>query len=162
MRKRAVVLVPFLLTLFIVPALADDKGDIQALIDDYCRTEGDLAAQAKLMTDDRVFINQGRRQTDQATNMKVQKAGQELNQQLDPGAQLIVTGVDPIIRVYGDAAVASFYRFWDVIPSAEFVKANPDVNTSGPPPNVVTLVVVKQGGAWKIAHTHMSPLRPNN
>jgi len=145
-----------------VPALADDEADIQALIDEYCRLESNLAEQGKLMTHDRIMINAGRRQTDQATNMKVQLAGQKLNQELDPGAELIVTAVDPIIKVYGQAAVASFYRYWDLIPSAEYVKAHPGENTTGPPPNIVTVVLVKQSDGWKISHMHMSRLHPRN
>jgi hypothetical protein len=154
-----------LLAALFVPALsvlADDKADVQVVIDEYCRLESNLSEQAKLMTDDRVMIAPGRRQTDQATNMKVQLGFEKVNLKLDPGAQLIVTATDPIIRVYGDTAVASFNRFWDYIPSAEFVKANGGEFPPGPPPNIVTLVLVKQGGAWKIAHTHMSELHPSN
>ncbi len=94
--------------------------------------------------------------------MKVQIAGEKLSKKLDPGSQLIVTAVDPIIRIYGDVAVASFYRYWDFIPSAEYVKESPGNVPTAPPPNIMTLVMVKQNGAWKIAHTHMSPLHPSN
>lgn len=161
MRKIAFLLVPLFLMPFTISVLADDKDDIQALIDEYCRLEGvSLTEQSKLMTGDRIMINTGRRQTDNAHNMKVQIAFETRNKQLDPGEQLIVTAVDPIIRVYGDAAVASFYRYWDYIPSADYLTENPDAQ--GPRPNIVTLVMVKQGGAWKIAHMHMSPLYPSN
>ncbi|MEE9179931.1 MAG: nuclear transport factor 2 family protein [Vicinamibacteria bacterium] len=162
MRKQALLLAALFLVLSTFSARADDKGDVQALIDEYCRLEGiDLAAQAKLMTDDRIMVSAGRRQTDQATNMKVQIAGAKQFDKLDPGGQIIVTAVDPVIRVYGDTAVASFYRFWDYIPSAEYMKESGDDAPSGPSPNIVTLVLVKQGGAWKIVHTHMSALHPS-
>ncbi len=40
-----------------VPAMADQVEDVQAIIDEYCRLEGnDLSTQAKLMTDDRIMI----------------------------------------------------------------------------------------------------------
>jgi ketosteroid isomerase-like protein len=162
MRKLVLLGAAFFLVLSTVSAQADDKGDVQALIDEYCRLEGiDLGAQAKLMTDDRIMVSAGRRQTDQATNMKVQIAGAKQLEKLDPGGQLIVTAVDPIIRIYGDTAVASFYRFWDYIPSAEYMKETGGDVPSGPPPNIVTLVLVKQAGVWKIVHTHMSALHPS-
>lgn len=160
MRKITLLFVPLML-LFALTVLADDKADVQALIDEYCRLEGaSLSEQAKLMTDDRIMITTGRRQTDNSANMKVQIANNKLFKAIDPGEQYVVTAVDPIIRVYGDAAVASFYRYWDYIPSAEYLKENPDAR--GPRPNIVTLVMVKQAGAWKISHMHMSPLYPPN
>ena len=82
--------------------------------------------------------------------------------QLDPAGQLIVTAADPIIRVLGDTAVASFYRYWDYIPSAEFIKSMNGNVLPGPPPDIVTIVGVKEAGKWKIAHSHMSPLYPRN
>lgn len=114
------------------------------------------------MTADRIMINTGRRQTDQATNMKVQIEGEKVNNQLDPAGKLIVRAVDPIIRVYGNTVVASFYRYWDYIPSAAFIKSMNGNVPPGPRPNIVTLVAVKQAGQWKIAHMHMSPLYPPN
>lgn len=159
MRKLSLLLACFSIV-FVQRAFADDKADVQHLIDEYCRLESNLTEQAKLMTADRVMINVGRRQTDQATNMKVQIENEKVNMKLDPQGQLIVTAADPIIHVYGDTAVASFYRYWDYIPSAEFIKAMNGNVPSGPPPNIVTVVAVKQAGAWKIAHMHMSPLHP--
>lgn len=138
-------------------ASADDADDVRAVVDMYLATETtDLKKQASLMTDDRVFIAGGLRQTDNVANMKVQIAGAKVNRELDPDAQVIVTGEDVIIRVYGDAAVASFYRYWNVISSAESVRAGRDA--SGPPPGVVTLVLAKMGRDWKIVHTHQSSI----
>ena len=138
-------------------ASADDADDVRAVVDEYLATETtDLKKQASVMTDDRVFIAGGLRQTDNVANMKVQIAGAKVNRELDPDAQVIVTGEDVIIRVYGDAAVASFYRYWNVISSAESVRAGRDA--SGPPPGVVTLVLAKMGRDWKIVHTHQSSI----
>ena len=141
-------------------ASADDADDVRAVVDMYLATETtDLKKQASLMTDDRVFIAGGLRQTDNVANMKVQIAGAKVNRELDPDAQVIVTGEDVIIRVYGDAAVASFYRYWNVISSAESVRAGRDA--SGPPPGVVTLVLAKMGRDWKLVHTHQSNMGGN-
>ena len=138
-------------------ASADDVDDVRAVVDTYLATETtDLKKQASLMTDDRVFIAGGLRQTDNVANMNGQIANAQRNRELDPDVQVIVTGEDVIIRVYGDAAVASFYRYWNVISGAESVRAGR--NASGPPPGVVTLVLAKMGGDWKIVHTHQSSI----
>ncbi len=148
------------LSVFAAAALASpiaSADDVQAVIDTYLATETvDLAKQASLMTDDRTFVAGGVRQTDNVANMNGQIAGAKVNRELDPDAQVIVTGEDVIIRVYGDAAVASFYRYWNVISSAESVRAGRDA--SGPPPGVVTLVLAKMGRDWKIVHTHQSSI----
>jgi len=141
-------------------AAADDADDIRAVVDVYLATEGsDLKKQASLMTDDRIFINQGRRQTNNVANMEGQIAASERNRELDPKTTLSVNGEDVIIRVYGNAAVASFYRYWNVLASAESIRAGNA--PSGPPDDIVTLVLAKSGGDWKIVHTHQSALSNN-
>lgn len=137
-------------------ALADDADDVQAVIDTYVATEVvDLRRQMSLMADDRVFINGGLRQTDNDANMRSQMANMARNRELDPDAQVIVTAEDVLIRVYGNTAVASFYRYWNVINSADAVRAGV-AGGGGPPPAAVTLVLNKMGGDWKIVHTHQS------
>ena len=141
-------------------ASANDADDVRAVVDEYLATEGDLAKQARLMSDDRSFIAGGFRQTDNVTNMRNQLAAAERNRELDPDTRLSVTGEDGLIRVIGnDAAVASFYRFWTVLASAESVRAGR--NPQGPPNDAVTLVLSKMGGDWKIVHTHQTPIGGN-
>ena len=158
-RHFGVVASAFLAAAFAAPsASADDADDIQAVIDTYLATETtDLKKQASLMTDDRTFIAGGARQTDNVANMKSQMAGAARNKELDPDATVIVTGEDVMLRVIGgNAAVASFYRYWNVISSADSVREGR--NASGPPNDAVTLVLAKMGGDWKIVHTHQSPI----
>jgi len=141
-------------------ASADDADDVRGVVDEYLATEGDLARQAKLMTDDRSFIAGGFRQTDNVRNMNNQMASSKRNQELDPGAKVSVAGEDIIVRMIGDdAAVASFYRFWTVLTSADAVREGR--NPQGPPNDAVTLVLAKMGGDWKIVHTHQSPVGGN-
>ncbi len=141
-------------------ASADDADDVRAVVDEYLATEGDLAKQARLMTDDRSFIAGGFRQTDNVRNMQNQLAGEKRAKELDPGAQFSVSGEDVLIHVIGDdAAVASFYRFWTVLVSADSVREGR--NPQGPPNDAVTLVLAKVGGDWKIVHTHQSPIGGN-
>ena len=105
-------------------AVADDHDDVRAVIDQYIATEStDLAEQAELMSDDRVYISGGVRTTDNVSNMKAQVAGQKLVREMDPDRMMMVTAEDVLIRVYGDAATASFYRFWTVIPGADAARA---------------------------------------
>ena len=159
-RHIAVVASVFLATLAAPIASADDADDVRAVVDQYLATEGDLGSQAKLMTDDRSFIAGGFRQTNNVRNMENQMATARRNYRLDPNTRLSVTGEDIIVRVIGDdAAVASFYRFWTVLASADSVREGR--NPQGPPNDAVTLVLAKTGGDWKIVHTHQSPIGGN-
>ena len=152
---RALPAVLVLLMVMAAPfAAADDHDNIRALLDRYAATEGDLDAQARLIRDDRIMIAGGARQTDQAMNLAVQKAGEEHRAALTGGkAKWIVRFEDPIIRVYGDTAVASFVRLTNIYPPGSEPITQPDF--------WVTLVLVKEGGDWGIAHTHVSPTGNN-
>jgi uncharacterized protein (TIGR02246 family) len=132
-------------------AAADDEDDIRALLDRYAATEGDLEAQARLMRDDRIMIAGGVRQSDQARNLAVQVADRDHRSDMQGGeADWIVRFEDPVIRVYGDTAVASFIRLTNIYPPGQA----PISQT----PLWVTLVLVKERGNWGIAHTHVSPV----
>jgi ketosteroid isomerase-like protein len=162
MKRMAIKYIAVVASVFLAApiASADDADDVQAVIDTYLATETvDLARQASLMTDDRTFIAGGVRQSDNVANMKSQMAGAKLGRELDPDATVIVTAEDVKIRVMGDAAVASFYRYWNVIPGADAVREGRD--GGGPPNMAVTLVFEKMGGNWKIVHTHQSNMGGN-
>ena len=137
-------------------AVADDTDHVVAIVDRYVATETELAEQAKLMTDDRTIIVAGARFTDNVANMRGQLAGEKLREELDPDGVMIVTIEDPLVRAYGDAAVASFYRHWTWVPGAAAVRSG---NAGNPPPSqVVTLVLNKVRGDWTIVHTQISPM----
>ena len=141
-------------------AAAADVDDVRAVVNQYLATEGDLERQARLMTDDRSFIANGFRQTDNIRNMTNQMAAAARNQELDPDTRLSVAGEDIMIRMLGDeGAVASFYRFWTVLASADSVRQGR--NPQGPPNDAVTLVLQKIDGDWKIVHTHQTPVGGN-
>ena len=139
--------------LFSFTAKADDMDDVQALLDAYIETESDLMAQTRLMSDDRIFINGSGRMTDNETNMKGQMHTDNRRQQMDPGALYYATREDQIVRVYGDAAVASFRRNLNFRPSAEGMRNGMSNNTTR---QLVTVVMAKVNGDWKIVHTHIS------
>ena len=129
-------------------AFADDKDDVMAFIDQYGELEDDLAAQAKMIRDDRVMITAIRR-TDNAKNMEIQMAGRKAGEAVNGGKTRFITTIEsPHIAIYGNTAVASFVRIFDVYPHNQ--------PAAGGDPQWVTLVLVKESGRWGIAHTHMS------
>ncbi len=160
-RRFGVLASAFLVAALASPiASADDADDVRAVVDMYLTTESvDLEKQASLMTDDRVYIIGGTRQTDNVANMRGQIAGAKLGKELDPHATVIVTAEEVKIRVMGSAAVASFYRYWNVVPGADAVREGRD--GGGPPNMAVTLVFEKMGRDWKIVHTHQSNMAGN-
>ena len=159
-RLSAVVGILLAATLVSPMASAADADDVRAVVDEYLATESNLERQARLMADDRSFIAGGFRQTNNVANMKNQMAARDRNLEVDPGAKLSVRGEEVIVRMIGDgAAVASFYRFWTVLASADSVREGR--NPQGPPNDAVTLVLAKMGGDWKIVHTHQTPIGGN-
>ena len=133
---------------------ADDKDDVLAVIQKYGDLEDDLDAQAKMMRAERVWINGGIRRTDEAKNMAIQKAGRKAGEAVDGGKTKFITTIEsPTVALYGDVAVASFVRIFNIYPHNQ-----PAVQG---PPVWVTLVLVKEGGEWGIAHTHSSPAGGN-
>ena len=134
-------------------AFADDKDDVMAFIDQYGELEDDLAAQAKLIRDDRVMITTIR-QTDNAKNMEIQMALRKAGEAVNGGKTRFMTTIEsPHVAIYGDTAVASFVRVFTVLPHNQ--------PPAGGNPTWITLVLVKERGNWGIAHTHMSPAGGN-
>jgi ketosteroid isomerase-like protein len=148
-------------------AVAQGSGDesaINQLIDQYNQLEDafDMAAQAEMMTADRIWIAQafGRR-TNQAMNMRIQQAGFDVLQGAQPSYQRFTEARDRIIRFYGngDVAVASFYWYVTIVLPADATDEQVQASAQFQP-MVITMVLEKQRGAWKIVHTHNSALGP--
>jgi len=132
--------------------LADEMDDVMAVIEAYGNLEGDLAAQAELMHPDRVYITGGMRQTNESLNMRNQIATREAQEALNGGKTEFVTTIEDVdISIYGDVAVASFVRWWNVYPANQA----PVLGA----PTWVSLVLIKEGSDWLIKHTHQSPVR---
>ena len=151
---RLGTLIVALFGLAVAPAaLADDRDDVLALIERYGDLEDNLEEQAKLMRDDRVMITNIRR-TDNAKNMQIQIAGRAANDALAGGKSKWITTIEsPHVAIYGNVAVASFVRIFNIYPHNQA--------PAGGSPQWVTLVLVKEGRDWRIAHTHMSPAGGN-
>jgi ketosteroid isomerase-like protein len=142
-----------------------DTAGINALIDRYASTEaeGDMPAQARLMSDDRVWVAFGQgRMTNQAMNMQGQQAWFDFEDGVVRGLHRYVDARDRLIRCYGngDVAVASFYWYQQVVPPSTITAEQAEMLGQPPQPSVVSLVLERRGGDWSIVHTHTSPLSP--
>ena len=128
---------------------ADDADDVMAVVNQWAALEGDLQEQAELIRSDRVQIAGNGRQSDQAGNLRVQLANYNARVRTMGGEpEMIVRLESPRVAVYGNTAVVSFVRLFNVIPP----------NGDPLPGNRAwfTLVLVKDGGDWGIAHSHVS------
>ena len=130
---------------------AGDKEDIMDVIETYRTTEvsNDLASQATLMTKNRLWISNLRMsgEANQKFNMERQRFNKDRRTQRNPDFKMMITYIDPIVRIYDNAAVVSFLQ--------RRSGRNPDFELTF----YTTLVLVKKDGAWKIDVTHMSPLK---
>ena len=111
--------------------------------------ESDLDAQSELIRDDRVMIT-SKRWPNQKENLMIQKERRAANLSRDPDSTLISTISSPIVRIYGEVAIADFVRRTDFIPSMG--------DMSPPTFTYITLVLVEENGEWGIAHTHNSSM----
>jgi len=145
-----------------------DLAAINTLIDDYSQTEDDgtLLEQAKLMSDDRVWIgnNGAGRITNQSLNMNMQQTQVDVLFKSISGIKWFTDARDRLIKFYGDGnvAVASFYwyRTFVLPPNTSF--ENRDIMSKQPDPIAMSLVLEKKEGNWKIVHTHTSLLVKQN
>lgn len=148
-------------------ASAQSQADIDAvnrLLDQYTELEEamDMPSQARLISEDRVWIAQGLgRRTDQAKNMRIQQAQMALLQETMPGLRWFVEDRDRLVRFHGNGsvAIASFFRYSTyLIPPGTPPEVSEGLDQV--PASAVTVVMEKVGGEWKIVHTHFSNLGP--
>ena len=135
--------------LFAPLAFADDADDVMAVVPPWADPDADLVTPGQLIRADRVQVTGNGRQSDQAGNLRVQIANHNARVKTAGGEpEMIVRIESPQVAVYGDTAVVSFMRLFNVIP----------YNSDPLPQNRAwfTLVMVKEGGSWGIAHSHVS------
>ena len=128
---------------------ADDEDDVMAVIYQWAALEQDLEAQAALVRDDRVQIGGGIRQTDQDQNLAVQLMNYNaMVESMGGEPEMIVRIESPLVRLYGDVAVASFVRLFNLVPPGE---RSQQVGAAW-----FSMVLVREDNTWKIAHHHVS------
>ncbi|MDG2421295.1 MAG: nuclear transport factor 2 family protein [Gammaproteobacteria bacterium] len=143
------ILMSTLVCLPAMPVYADDEDDVLAVIHQWAALEQDLEAQAELVRDDRVQIGGGVRQSNQAQNLAVQLMNYEaMVDSMGGEPDMMVRIESPLIRIYDNTAVTSFVRLFNISPPGE--RASP-VSAAW-----FSMVLIKEGGEWKIAHHHVS------
>ena len=131
-------------------AQADEKNEVLAVIEQWAALENDLIAQAELIRDDRVQIGGGIRQTNQKLNLEVQLLRFDaMAEEMGGQPKMIVRIENPLIRIYGNVAVASFVRLFDAAPPGKRATRTGSAWFS--------MVLVKDDADWEIAHHHVSP-----
>ena len=149
-----------LLGLFVTAtAQADDRSDVEDLIDQYVNSQTleNMNTQAKLMASDRTYIVNGTRYSNNEISMALQTAGNSVTRKASPGIKRISTAEDVNIRLNGDSAIVSFYLIMNDINNAANVKAGQNVMTTIYA--TVSMALFKIDGDWKIVHTHFSPTK---
>jgi ketosteroid isomerase-like protein len=146
-------------------AFAQKQSDVDAinrLLERYRATEdaSDLVSQGKLMTPDRVWVSQfaGGRRVDNVENMRIQQAHADRRKKVLPGLVQFTEDREPLLRFYGggDVAVVSYFRYVTRIFPAD---SSEELKREYAPSNeMMTLVLEKKDGDWKIVHTHVSRL----
>ena len=108
--SRSIYLVALLSFFVAATVYADDRSDVEAVINKYIDTEaiGGLPEQAKLMSKDRTYIAGGVRYSNNDKSMALQIAFSDAMNNVYPDRKRITTVEDIEIRLNGDAAIASF------------------------------------------------------
>ena len=91
-----------MLSLFITSgASADDMSDVQNLINKYVgsQTLENMNTQAELMANDRTYIVNGTRYSNNEISMALQTAGNSVTRKASPGIKRISTAEDVNIRL---------------------------------------------------------------
>ena len=149
-----------MLSLFITSgASADDMSDVQNLINKYVgsQTLENMKTQAELMANDRTYIINGTRYSNNEISMALQTANNAVIRKASPGIKRISTAEDVHMRLNGDTAIVSFYLIMNDINNAANVKAGQAAMTTNYA--TVSMALFKIDGDWKIVHTHFSPTK---
>ena len=95
-------------------------------------------------------------------NMRAQQAQYDVQKKLAPGLQWFTEARDRLVKFHGNGAVAVASFYWyrqPVIPAGTPREVAQGIEATAVPV-AITLVLEKQGGDWKIVHTHVSYLIP--
>ncbi len=132
-------------------AMADDADDVKAAVqrDFVSLTSGDAYAFAQSFLEGFTRFGFAGGLLERVDSLEeIRKNRQAF---IDAGGKFNLQDRHVDVSVYGNStAVATSYRVGTItLPNGNTVRPN----------NRITTVLIKQGGQWKIAHAHTSPLR---
>ncbi len=131
-------------------AIADDVDDVKAAMqrNQVAANSGDANTEAQILLEE--FTSFGFA-GGLLERLDLEEARKNRQAAFDAGLKFNLQDRHIDVRVYGNStAVATSYRVGTInLPNGNTVRPN----------NRITTVLIKQGGQWKIAHVHVSPLR---
>jgi len=132
-------------------AMADDVDDVKAAVqrDFVSRNSGDAYAYAQSFLEGFTRFGFGGQLLEQVDSLEELRKDRQAR--FDAGLKFNLQDRHSDVRIYGNStAVVTSYRVGTItFPDGRTARIN----------NRITTVLVKQGGQWKIAHVHDSPLR---
>ncbi len=132
-------------------AMADDVDDVKAAVqrDFVSRNSGDAYAYAQSFLEGFTRFGFGGQLLEQVDSLEELRKDRQAS--FDAGVKFNLQDRHTDVSLYGNStAVVTSYRVGTMtVPDGRTVRIN----------NRITTVLVKQGGQWKIAHVHDSPLR---
>ncbi len=137
--------------MFLMPAIqADDVDDVKAAMQrsQVAGNTGDANTEARILLEGVTSFGFAGGLLER---FDLEEARKNRQAAFDAGLKFNLQDRHIEVRVYGNStAVATSYRVGTItLPNGNTVRPN----------NRITTVLIKQGGQWKIAHMHFSPLR---
>jgi len=130
-------------------AMADDVDDVKAAVQGHSDAvrAGDANAWIQLHAAESTSFGAGGGLLERASSLEEARSG--FQARVDAGVKLNIQQRHLAISVYGDTAVTTSYGVGTITrPNGTTFQVN----------NRITRVWVKQGGQWKRAHQHLSPV----
>ncbi|PZQ33022.1 MAG: hypothetical protein DI562_02385 [Stenotrophomonas acidaminiphila] len=159
--RRLVAQGAMLLLLVAGHAQAGDREDVLARINEYMAYEqsGDMVAQGRLMLDKRSMVYPGgRAHGNNREGMQRQQADQDAFAAEFPGVRYEFELRDVDAQVWnGDSALVTFSSFPTRVVPASLPPDKVARLGKAKIPLIVAVMLVKQQGDWKIAHTTFVP-----
>jgi len=130
-------------------AMADDADDVKAAMQRYVANSEDAYAWAQSHLEESTSFGFAGGLLESFDSVEEQRKNRQAA--VDAGVKFNLQDRHLDVRVYGNStAVATSYWVGTItLPNGNTVRPN----------NRITTVWIKQGGQWKIAHVHNSPVR---
>ena len=143
---------PFVAGMFLTTvAIADDVDDVKAAVQRFyaALNAGDAGALMRLHAAENTRFGPGGGLLETSDSLEEQRKDRQA--EFDAGLKYNLQARHIDVRVYGNStALATFYGVGTITqPNGTTFQVN----------NRITRVWIKQGGQWKVDHSHLSPVR---